>query len=269
MQPFTTPLVNIQNQQAQRRTGVGYARDYSDIDLSGDLRSVSSRGGLNVQFFWMRVQTKSRNARTNGRMETRLCVALQPKGDSKTIATRFITEPQAQREFPIEWAQFKEYQETPTAGTPLHELPGISQSQIALLALHGLRSVEDLAEVPEDVVSQIGYDATQARKIATHWLSRREVNLPLISAAEVQARADIESKTLRDQIAALEHQIAVLSAAQQVQAGATAGAASTGVIEVANEAPTAREVPFEFGPSDVVAGSDDLNAGADPDPLAD
>lgn len=247
------------------------APNLSDRDLSGSgMGPVAGTGGLLVQFFYMRVPIKTRNARRNGSFETRLCVAKQPRGDRATVAASYITETEAQRLHPVEWAQFKQYQDAPTSGTPLHELPGVSQSQIMLLVMHGIRSIEDLLEISPDVANQVGLEAVTARKIAIQWEARRKGTGADIDLARQLAAQEIENETLRKRHEQMEATMAAMQAKIEAMAAMGGGHASAAVM-----APPAADdglpglddmpdTPFGEG-GEIVTGNDDLSM--DPDPL--
>lgn len=272
MQPFLNPSFQQPFAPGLAGGGAGPSRDLSHMDLSRDLGAVTSKGGLNIQFFWIRVMTRSKNAHTNGKYETRLCIAKQPKGDRLTIAHRLITDAEAQREFPAEFAYFKQYQDVPTAGTQLYEIPGLSQSQIALLVLNGIRSVEDLTGIPEDMISQAGFEAVTARKVALAWLSRRDKNAAVIDSAQIEARYETERRAMQDRLASLEASNKALMArleAMTLSGGAAAqgGAASQGgVIEVSAPDSPGIDLPeIEVSEQEFVNGSSDIM----PNPLSD
>lgn len=259
--------------QFSQSGGSSLARDVTDMDLSSHLGPVASRGagGLNVQFFYGQVRTKSRNASTTGRIETRLFVAKQPKGDRFTVAIRAITEDEAQRQFPREFAAFKQYEDVPTNGTPLSELPGISQSQIGMLVINGLRSIEDLAEISSDAVGQLGLEVISAHRLAKRWVDRRNEQGDVIKSAEIEAKAQMERDALARRLAAMEahnQQLQAQIAAMQTMGGRPAPAGDAGVIAVDSKDDLQWDVskmpdPFDDGPI-TASGNDDLG---DPDPL--
>lgn len=245
------------------------APNLSDRDLSGaGMGPVAGTGGLIVQFFYMRVPIKTRNARRNGSFETRLCVAKQPKGDRATVAASYISETEAQRLHPVEWAQFKQYQDAPTSGTPLHELPGISQSQIALLLLHGIRSIEDLLEITPDIANQVGLDAVTARKIAVQWDARRKDSGADIDLARQLAAQEIENETLRKRHEQMEATMAAMQARIDAMAEMGGGRVATAApptiaddgLPGLDDMP---DTPFGEG-GEIVTGNDDLSMDLDP-----
>lgn len=245
----------------------------TDRDLSSHLGPVAGSGGLNIQFFYVRTRVESADPNRHGQHRTRLCVAKMPKGDRLTIATRFITEEQASREFPREFAMFKQYQDVPTQGTPLHELPGITQSQIGILVIHNLRCIEDVAACDDALVNQMGYDARQAKTLAVRWLNNRTQNSDVIEKAQADAARDAELARLRKaqeetnrRNIELEAQVRALIT---MQGQSTAqGAATTGptLVDRPDDLPDAREVESRLLEGGMVNGNDDLED--DPPPPA-
>lgn len=209
MNPMQTPAFGMPMSVGQMQNGS--SPNLSDRDLSSVFGGeVQSSGGLMVQFFYHRVRLGGKNTPNAGKFETRLAVALKPRGDMLTLAVRPITEEEAQRQFPAEWQQFKMYQDAPTRGTPLHELPGATQSMIAILVLGGIRSIEDLVHLPEDVCQQMGMDALQAQKLAKIWIQRKAGAAEDINLAERLA----ENEASNARMAAELQQLRAANAAQ-------------------------------------------------------
>lgn len=248
------------------------APNLSDRSFSEHMGPVASKGGLNVGFFYARVQLKTRRAQFNGQFETRLFVAMQPKGDRFTIAKEPITERDASTRFPAEFAAFRNYQDTPSRGTPLMELPGISQSQIALLAVNGIRSIEDLVGLSADVVAQVGMEATTAFKVAQRWTAKKADAGDDIGMAGQVAALEIENRTYRDAMRDMEAQMKGLQA--QIDAMARIGATGLGAVSpgVAAQVAPGSDEPFVMPPTSfgdggqAATGNDDL-IGNEPDPL--
>lgn len=267
-------------QSFQAPANPNQALNLTGADLGSHLMTASrGAGGLNIQFFYNQVAINGRGGRP-ARLETRLCVAKQPKGDRFTIACTEITEEEAMREFPQEFVAFKRYQEVPTNGTPLHELPGISQSQIAILTLNGLRSVEDLADLSTDTLSQVGMEATHAHRLAVNWLKRRDasaetIRLSEIEAARAQEKAEAEARmeALEKQNNALQGQIQALLTRLGGAMGAATPASYQNVgepiaVEARPDLPSIDDMPgFDASSGGMATGLDDLLTG-DPDPLA-
>lgn len=247
-----------------------------DLSTMGTVAErVASSGGMNIGFYYERVKIKSRMATLNGKYETRLFVAMQPKGDKYSVAKEPISEVLAQQLFPAEYARFKNYQDAPTHGTPLLELPGISQSQIAILNLNGIRSIEDLVGLSPDIVAQVGMEASTAHKIALKWHQKRTGSSDDIAMAGKLSEVEAQNRQYQDTLKAMEARMAVMSAqleligrsggmAAQPNAGAVAGVGGavpeSGVVVAAEpDFSNLPDMPFGSGVTDVRE---------DPDPLS-
>lgn len=182
-------------------------QDVSHNDLGAAMASVQSAGGILVKFFYTRVQITTNNAAENGKWDTRLCVAKQPKADRATVATQYITPEEAKRLFPREYKYFTENEDVPMDGTPLQELPGATMSQIGMLTIHGLRTIEDLAELSAEQAKEIGFEAIRAHKLAKSWLERSEGEKDTIDAATVEANYQQELSAVRQSEQALKDRI--------------------------------------------------------------
>lgn len=204
------------NQAAQRTFGPSanqFVRDMTESDLSSHLGPVGSRGGMYIQFFWDKIRIENESDPVlNGTYQTRLCIAKCPKGDNRTIAHRFITEDQAKQMYPAEYAAFSQSEAIPTNGTPLHELPGISTSQIARLTLYNLRSIEDVAEAPQEIINPMGMDGMSAHTLAKRWVANKTANADLINTSQRDAVTTAELERLQASDAANRQTIAALEA---------------------------------------------------------
>lgn len=255
----------------------GPSRNLTDIDLSSHLGPVQSSGGLYVQFFYAKVRIHSTDPTRNGKWVTRLCVAKIPRGDRLTIACRYISEAEAMRQFPHEFAMFKQYESVPTAGTPLQDLPGISQSQIAYLTINNIRSIEDLCALHQEQVNGMGMDVVQAHAVAQRWMSQKTASEPMIEAARTDAKLSAENSRLRSDKTALERRLIELEAKLDVltkvspnmmpNAGTTMHApAMQAIAQEGPDLPDATEVETALFTGGLVDGNDDLDSPAVPEP---
>lgn len=214
MQPFDVTPSAPQNMASN---GPITVTDATHRDLGLAMAAVTATGGIMARFFYTRVRLKTHNAEKNGQWETRLCVAKQPKADRSTVATQFISADDAKRYFPREYEHFTKNEEMPSNGTPLSELPGITMSQLGILTISGLRSIEDLADITADQAREIGFDAIRAHKLAQQWLARAEGEKETINLADLEARYQQElaanrqtAEALRKRLEEQEIQIAAL-----------------------------------------------------------
>lgn len=245
------------------------SRDLSHLDLSSHLGPVTSRGSVLVSFEYIRVAVKSRMPGQRNRLETRLAVRLKPMGERYSEAIEQISEEDAQRLYPQEFAHFKNYQDVPTRGTPLSELPGMSQSMIGLCVINGLRSVEDLAAITDDAAAQCGLDVSSAHRLAKRWTDKRDQNMPAIETSDEMARLVEMNRTLTDRLTAMEINMRAMEmAAAQNRSSAQVPpeyrGELAGNVNAAGDLSGLPDMPMGGG---VVDGGSDL--GKDPDPLAD
>lgn len=254
------------------------AGDMTNQDFSQYL-DVSARGGLNVMFFYAKEQIDNPTDPTiHGTWVTRLCVAKHPKGDRLTTAVRLISEAEAQAAFPVEFGMFKNGQDImPTLGTPLHELPGITMSQIAMMLVHGLRSIEDVAGMAREHMNGIGMDAIACHELATKWMQRKTEGAGMIDAARSDAVAAAENEAMRRELERLRADNARLQGQVDLvtrlvpQGAATQEQPQAMLVDTAS-APVAEnpDIDDQFATAGgMVTGKDDLVSipDEDPDPL--
>lgn len=268
--------------------------DMTAKHLPNTMRGVTATGGMNVRFEWTRVRIdNTADATINGEYEQRLTVIRSPKGDRLTESRRFISPEDAQRYFPEEFAQFSTYGDVPLYGTPLQELPGLTQSQVSYLSLFGIRSIEDLVDISEDIASaNMGIEGVRARKIAVAWQARNEEAGGLPDLAQKEAAMDAERKARdareADMMAQITELTAQIKAFQSMKgadpqaaapAGMMAGASSGAATQAAmvmdggedDDLPTdlsSMPDPFSEGP-DTGDASEAIGTSTEVDPLAD
>lgn len=249
--------------------------DQSAGDFSDQMALVAGNGNLSVQFFYQQIRIEDpMDPAANGTFKAVLCVRKRPHGDKHTESVRMISERAAAQLYPREYAYFKQYQDVPTDGTPLAEVPGISQSQIAILVLYNVRCVEDLVALSADQVSQIGMDARMAYGVATKWLQAKQGSDAMIREAEREAALAAQNDRLTSENAAMAAQLAQLAAQVDILSKMGGGAAAA-VVQGSGKAqmvdatpdvdvPPGADVLFSGGA--VVTGNDDLLGSEEPAP---
>jgi hypothetical protein len=189
--------------------------DMSDKRIEG-LGLVAGTGGIRVDFYYDQVEIAPPPGGTP-RTEARLFVRKRPRGDRMTEARECITEQEAGQRWPREWAAFQATGETPTTGTPLSDLPGITKRQISLLNAYNIGSVQDLLAMDRGRISEMGTDATRAQMLARTWheqqVEQREVIDVADLMAKMQARDDANERQmnlLREANARMQAQIEIM-----------------------------------------------------------
>jgi len=142
--------------------------------------------------------------------EDREYVEIRVQGDSKMVIDREVREEDRKR-----WARqydaFAEGKDQPLDGTAIEQWPIISESKRKELIGAGIRTVEALAELREDIIKKLGMDTRELVKMAKAYLEKAEGMEPisrLVSEAEMLKR---EVESLKAENAELKAQIAEAS----------------------------------------------------------
>lgn len=184
-------------------------------DLGAGFSSVQGKG-IYVTFQWDMIRIDSSDPEQNGKRVKRLRLIKQPIGDPSTAASSYITPEEAANQFPEQWEYFTKYGDMPVSGTALSELPGISVSQIQLMQLSGLRSIEDVLSVGDEVIAKIGIDGRHVSNVAKEWDAKRKENAEAIDYAEAKASFDSALQTEREHTKRLEAENGALAARLEV-----------------------------------------------------
>lgn len=158
-------------------------------DLGAGFASVQGKG-IYISFQWDMVRLDTVDPEKNGKRVRRLRLIKQPIGDPNTASSSYIAPEAAQELYPAEWEYFTKHGDMPVSGTALSELPGISVSQIQVMQLSGLRSIEDVLSVGEEVISRIGHEGRFVRSVAEEWDKRRKDGAEVTNYAEAKAAQD-------------------------------------------------------------------------------
>tara|TARA_R110000868_G_scaffold197709_1_gene443954 strand:- start:3356 stop:4042 length:687 start_codon:yes stop_codon:yes gene_type:complete len=107
-------------------------------------------------------------------------------GDKNNIVTAEVWSQHIQR-FPTHWAQFQAGIKDQVVGTPLRVAPFLTEAQVEELAYFKIRTIEQLAEMPDSGVTFMG--ARELKNAAVRYLSKT-------NSAEVllQRITDLEAK---------------------------------------------------------------------------
>ena len=244
--------------------------DQSAGDFSDQMAPVAGNGNLSIQFFYSQIRTEDAlDPVANGTFRTVLCVRKRPHGDKFTESVRMISERMAQQLHPREYAYFKQYQDVPTNGTPLAEVPGMSQSQIAICVLHGVRCVEDLVGLSQDQVSQIGMDARMAHAVAIKWLQAKQGSDALIKEATREAALSAQNEKLSTDNAMMLERLTALTAQVELltkmggRASAAVSADTPVLVDASDDFEVTPGADQLFSGGSVVTGNDDLNLSDD------
>ena len=135
--------------------------------------------------------------------EDREFVEIRHPGDRSYSFVSQVTDEHRAR-WPMIYAAFKNGLAVPEEGTPIEQWPPITPSQALNFKFQNIRTVEDLATVPDAGLQNLGLGARDLRAKALAWLANARDN-----ASAMKAAADLERE--REKSARLEAQLAELA----------------------------------------------------------
>ena len=112
------------------------------------------------------------------------------------------------------YGRYKEGQELPVEGTAIKNWPVATQAQIALLTSLNIRTVEDLATLPDDGIRRIGMGGIDLKNKAKAWLAAANDKGKL---TEEMAALQKKNGLLESNLQAMQEQIEELKKMTKVQ----------------------------------------------------
>lgn len=190
--------------------------DAPDFDASAD-----KHDNARPRFYIKSVKNNFRTE-TEGRpvFEDKEFVEILVPGDRKTVVDTLVKE-EHKRRWPREYAAFKAGQEIPIEGTPLEEWPQITRSQVEELKFAHIRTIEQLAGLPDDALNRsVSMGGFALREKAQRHLEALKGSSQTEALAAESARKDEIIADQKRQYEALLQRVAALEA--QGKTGETA-----------------------------------------------
>jgi hypothetical protein len=136
-------------------------------------------------------------------------VKIMVPGDKDSIVVRPVRDQDKMR-FPRQWQAYEMNMEQPIEGTMLSEWPGVTRAQVEELKHYGIRTLEELVEMP-DSQAQKFMGINTLRQKAAAYMEAAQATAPLEALRE-------ENEGLKNLVSELQNDIAELR--QMVQDGA-------------------------------------------------
>lgn len=111
-----------------------------------------------------------------------------------------------QQRFSRQWEQYKRGVDQTTTGTPLDVVPWLTKAQVAELAAVNIKSVEQLAGMPDNVAQKF-MNHHELKRQATNFLDAAKGAAPMLQMQEQLRSRDEEIELLKKGMAALEAKI--------------------------------------------------------------
>lgn len=125
-------------------------------------------------------------------------------------------------EYPLEWVNFFEAQygewkkgnELPREGTPTRTWPAVTKEQGVRLCALGYTTIEDVAQIPDQALGQVGPDGRYLRDLARTWITEsKDKGINARALADANLKLDQQSERIRS----LEQQLQMLQTQLQEQ----------------------------------------------------
>lgn len=158
--------------------------------------------------------------------EDREFVRIHVVGDRGAQAYEPVNAEHKER-WPKEYAAFRAGIELPPSGTPLATWPHplMTKSQVAMLALDNVRTVEDLAGLDDAKLAKIGMGAREMKRAATAYLEIATQGMgPITKLLEQNDRLSMEVIRLTDDLKGANLEIRTLAGRVAHKEAADAGA---------------------------------------------
>lgn len=156
---------------------------------------------LFVQFFVTAVQNNFKTEQQNRPIFDEIEMVRIFTPGSRDIMVGKAT-PQYQQRFPKQYAAFKAGKDQPLEGTPLEEVPFLSVGQVAELKAINVRTLEQLAYMPDNLAQQVMGNFAIRQK-ALNLIASNKEHAPAKQLEEELAKRDKELNEMREQLAVL------------------------------------------------------------------
>jgi hypothetical protein len=172
-------------------------------DMASNARDFSKSW---PQFYVEAIELKAESERAGRAIfEDREFVRILVPGDRLLNVVHQVT-PEIIDRFPEAYARWKANQSESVIGTPLEQWPPVTKARAYELKAINIRTVEELAGIPDGVLANLGMGGRELRAKAQAWIAAASGN------AQAGAMA-AENEALKQRLAALEDAIARMVAA--------------------------------------------------------
>lgn len=168
--------------------------------------------GLFVQFYLEAIKDEEATIK-QGRpiFNDREYIKIIPVGDKNTVVCEPVTEEHKMR-WPAQYAAFKNQQHQPQEGTPIDQWPPLTKSQVMMFKAANVHTVEQLSNVSDTNLTNLGMGARELREKAITYLKSAEGSAPTLALQQQLNEAMKQIEALKNQLSGFEEQGAVRKA---------------------------------------------------------
>jgi len=142
---------------------------FGSVDEAIKFAQETKDGGIPF-FRWEAVEVKNSDPVT---FEDVCMVEIRLKGDTKTVIHR-SKRTEDEKRWPAQWKAFCDSKEAPLEGIPLTEFPAMTPAEIATCHRYNIRSVEDLADMADIQLHNLGGRGVSLKQKAVKFLEYRQ-----------------------------------------------------------------------------------------------
>jgi len=181
----------------------------ANLTLSQIYKDRSQKAGTyqnaNIRFFLHAEQNQQRTEKEGRPIfdEHEMIEVHFPGGDKTCLRV----EPKHIDAYPEQYKAFKEGQEQPTSGTPLSEWSMITRSQVEELKFFGIKTVEQLSLITDEVKRKMSSLAPLVKKAKVWLASANDAQGRVASLEEQNEKLAAKTRKLEEQIILLMQRI--------------------------------------------------------------
>ena len=169
--------------------------------------------GLFVQFYLEAIKDEEATIK-QGRpiFNDREYIKIIPVGDKNTVVCEPVSEDHKMR-WPAQYAAFKNQQHQPQEGTPIDQWPPLTKSQVMMFKAANVHTVEQLSNVSDTNLANLGMGARELREKAITYLKSAEGSAPTLALQQQLNEAMKQIEALKNQLSGFQAEGAVVKKA--------------------------------------------------------
>lgn len=180
-----------------------FTRDIPMEDLGG-----SAAGGAAMARFFAHQVKDTAKSEALGRPAYRTvdCVSIVIPGDNGNIVERRV-KPSDKERWPKQWEAYRKQQDYVPDGTLLDNWPRLSRGQVEDLKYNNIFTVEQLSDVPDNLLDRLGMGARRMREHAKAYIEAASTGVPSARLVEENDRMKSQVQLLTSQLSDLTRKL--------------------------------------------------------------
>lgn len=183
-----------------------FTRDVPMEDVTGGRPT----GGASMARFYAHQVKDIAKSEALGRPAYRTidCVTIIIPGDNGNIVNRRV-KPSDMERWPKQWEAYRKQQDYVPDGTLLDNWPRLSRGQVEDLKYNNIFTVEQLSEVPDNLLDRLGMGARRMREHAKAYIEAAATGVPSARLVEENDRMKAQVQLLTSQLGELTRKLEI------------------------------------------------------------